>query len=246
MRKATLNRVESLDYYGTESVNTICSNLSFVGTQIRKIVMTSCNAGEGKTSTSMRIMQNFARRGKRVVLVDTDLRRSFLVKRYGFRTEGEIQGLAHYLAGFCDIDSIIYQTNIPGAYIIPVGRETANPIPLIESPQFSRLLDTLAENFDLVIVDAPPVGLVIDAAEIAKYCDGAVFVVEYNSTRRRMLLNAQRQLRQSGCPILGCIINKVAFDTFSAKQYYNKSYYNAYYGGDAYQKSGSSGKKKKK
>ncbi len=237
MKKCTLTRFDTLDYSGTESLNSICSNLSFSGRQIRKIVMTSASAGQGKSFLTMQIMRNFARRGKRVVMVDTDLRRSFIIKRFGMKAEGEIKGLTHYLAGYCDVNDILFQTNIPGAYLIPAGRDVANPLPLIEAPQFAALLDKLAESFDVVLVDAPPIGLVIDAAEIAKYCDGAVFVVEYNVTRRRELLDAQRQMRQAGCPILGCIINKVSFDTFSAKRYYNKSYYSTHYESDYYSKS---------
>lgn len=249
MRQATLTRLDSLDYSGTESLNTICSNLSFAGRQVKKIVLTSASAGQGKSFLTMQILRNFARRGKRAVLVDTDLRRSFLVKRFGFKTEGEVQGLTHYLAGYCDINAVLYQTNIPGAYIIPAGRDVANPLPLIDAPQFAALLDKLAESFDIVLVDAPPVGIVIDAAEIAKHCDGSVFVVEYNVTRRRELLDAQRQMRQAGCPILGCIINKVEFDSYSAKRYYNKSYYSAHYENEYLshsEESSSSNKRKRK
>ena len=200
--------------------------------------MTSASAGQGKSFLTMQILRNYARRGKRVVLVDTDLRRSFFVRRFGFKTEGDIQGLTHYLAGYCDVNQVLYQTNIPGAYVIPAGRDVSNPIPLIDAPQFGALLDQLAETFDVVLVDAPPIGVVIDAAEIAKHCDGTVFVVEYNVTRRRELLEAQRQMNQAGCPILGCIINKVSLDTYSAKKYYSKSYYSTHYEGDAAESSG--------
>ena len=81
----------------------------------------------------------------------------------------------------------------------------------------------------MILVDTPPIGAVVDAAEIAKRCDGSVLVVNYNNTRRRELLESKRQMEQSGCPILGCILNKVTFDTLSAKKYYNKTYYNHYY-----------------
>ena len=140
---------------------------------------------------------------------------------------------------------MLYQTNIPGAYVIPAGRDVSNPIPLIDAPQFGALLDQLAETFDVVLVDAPPIGVVIDAAEIAKHCDGTVFVVEYNVTRRRELLEAQRQMNQAGCPILGCIINKVSLDTYSAKKYYSKSYYSTHYEGDGGEGSASHSKKKR-
>ena len=228
MKQATITNLEEMDYSGTEALNTICSNLTFSGRDHKKIVMTSCTAGEGKSFLTVHIVQNLARRGKRVVLVDADLRRSFLIKRYGIETEGEWRGLAHYLAGYDDLDDVVYATNYENVYIVPTGRDVANPVQLIDSPHFTDMLIALARRFDYVIVDAPPVGLVIDAAEIAKVCDGTVFVIEYNKTRRREIIDAQRQIAQSGCPVLGCIINKVTFDSLSAKKYYNKSYYSHY------------------
>lgn len=231
MKRATIRYIDELDYSGNEALNTICSNLAFAGRDLRKIVMTSCNAGEGKSYLTMQIAQNIGRRGKRVVIVDADMRRSFIIKKYDMRTEGEWKGLVHYLAGMGQIKDVLYATNLTNVYIIPAGRDVANPVPLIDTPYFSDLLDMLASQFDIVLVDAPPVGLVIDAAEIAQSCDGAVFVIEYNKTRRRDIHNAQKQMAQAECPILGCIINKVSFDTISSKKYYNKYYYSHYSNG---------------
>ena len=99
MRNAQIRRLNPLDYSGTEAVNTICSNLSFAGMHLRKVVLTSCNSGDGKSYMTMQIACNLASRGKRVVLVDADLRKSNLVSRYGITCEGEMTGLVHYLAG---------------------------------------------------------------------------------------------------------------------------------------------------
>ena len=79
-------------------------------------------------------------------------------------------------------------------------------------------------------VDAPPVGVVIDAAEIARCCDGIILVARYRSTHRREMLEAKQQLLQTGTPILGCILNDVTFDTLSSKRYYGKGYYYHHYG----------------
>ena len=228
MKRATITNLEEMDYSGVEALNTICSNLIFSGRDLKKIVMTSCAAGEGKSFLTMHIAQNMAQRGNKVVLVDADLRRSFLIKRYGMETTGEWRGLAHYLAGYNDLDDVIYATDIENLYIIPTGRDVANPVQLLDSEHFGDMLDALAGSFDYVIVDAPPVGLVIDAAEIAKVCDGTVIVIEYNKTRRHDIIEAQKQITQAGCPVLGCIINKVTFDSLSARQYYNRSYYSHY------------------
>lgn len=228
MKQATIKRFSALDYSGNEALNSICSNLSFSRRAVKKIVITSCSAEEGKSFVTMQIARNFARRGRRVVIVDCDLRRSLLIKRYGIETEGEWTGLAHYLVGYNSLEDVLYATNVSGMYIIPAGRDVANPLPLLDTQYYSELLDRLAEMFDVVLVDAPPLGLVIDAAEIARVCDGAIFVVEYNKTRRRELAEIRDQMEQAGCPILGCVINKMKFDSLSAKKYYNKTYYNHY------------------
>lgn len=231
MKTATFGQIYKLDYSGAESLNTICSNLSFSGNKLKKIVVTSCSPGEGKSYMIVQIAQNLAQRGRRVVLVDADLRRSFLIKKHNIKTGGEWIGLAHYLAGYNELEDVVYQTNLKGVYFLPVGRDVANPVPMLDSSDFSNLLNALSERFDLVLVDAPPIGLVIDAAEIAQFCDGCVFVVEYGKTRRRDLQEAKRQMNSAGCTILGCIINKVKLDTISAKKYYNKTYYSHYNSG---------------
>ena len=231
MRQATVNKLDPLDYAGTEALNTICTNLAFAGRNLKKIVFTSNAMSEGKSYMVMQIMQNMARRGRRVVLVDADMRRSFLVKRHRIETEGEMLGLAHYLVGQCSLGDAIYETNLYGSCIIPAGRDVSNPMSLIDSDYFTNMLDELAANFDVVLVDAPPVGMVIDAAEIAASCDGSVFVVEYSKTHMRDLRQCMWQMEQSGKPILGCIMNRVKFDTISSKKYYNKGYYHHYASG---------------
>ncbi|MBR6027665.1 MAG: CpsD/CapB family tyrosine-protein kinase [Clostridia bacterium] len=231
MRTATINQLDPLEYAGTEALNAICTNLTFAGNHLKKIVFTSSSASEGKSYLVMQMTMNLARRGHRVVLVDADMRRSFLVKRHQLVTDGKLVGLAHYLTGQCSLNDCVYETNMYGACIIPAGRDVATPMSLIDSTYFSEMLDELARNFDLVLVDAPPIGMVIDAATIAGYCDGSVLVVEYNRTRMRELASCKKQMEQSGTPVLGCILNKVKFDTISAKKYYNKGYYKHYSSG---------------
>ena len=124
---------------------------------------------------------------------------------------------------------MLYETNIPGAYFVPIGREISNSLALLVSPRFGRLLDRLTQIADYVLVDAPPVGEVIDAAEIAKSCDGTLVVVNYNAVRRRDLIEVREQLEQTGRPILGTVLNRVELDSYVNRKYYYKSYYNSYY-----------------
>lgn len=228
MKTLELTRFAGLDYSCNEALNTLCTNLSFAGSNVKKIMMTSCHAQEGKSFLTMALMRSLANIGKNVVLVDADLRRSMLASRYGVKTDGKPLGLTHYLAGMCPMDDILYKTNIEGAYMILSGRDVANSLTLLSTERFPNLLDALSKMFDVVLVDCPPVGVIIDAAQIAKSCDGVVFVVSNDSVTRRELADARHQIEKTGCPILGAVLNKVTFDTHSSKKYYYKTYYNHY------------------
>lgn len=235
MNKLTITRFPDASYAVQEAINTLCTNLSFSGSKVKKILITSSHASEGKSYLTMNIMRTMARLGKRVAFVDADLRRSHVAAGYGLRFDEpeHDMGLAHYLAGMTDLDSIIYSTDIENAWMVPVGRAVSNPLPLLNTELFRQLLDHLAENLDYVLVDTPPVGVVIDAAEIARSCDGVLIAVEYDLVSGRELAEVKRQLEQTGCPLLGVVLNQVEMDNYMSKKYYYRSkysHYNDYYG----------------
>ena len=229
MKTVRITKFPKLSFIAAEAVNTLCTNLTFSGENMKKIMVTSCHASEGKSFVSMNLMRTMANFGRTVALVDADMRRSMINGNYGLNFSDEKpRGLAHMLAGMAGIEDIIYHTDIEGALLIPEGRDVSNPMPLINSPKLRELLDFLADNVDYVIVDAPPVGTVIDAAQIAKSCDGTLIVVNYNQVRRQELIDVRDQLEQTGCPILGTVMNQVKFDNYLGRKYYYKSYYSNY------------------
>ena len=241
MNKLEFVRFRGLDYACKEAINTLCTNLTFVGNEKRIIMLTSTQAHEGKSFISMNIMRTLAQLGKKVVLVDCDLRKSQIAGKYGVRIqEGTGYGTVHYLAGMCDLNDVIYETSFPGAYMVPVGREVSNSLALLSTPRLKHLLQSLKERFDFVIVDAPPVGVIIDAAEISKFCDGVIFAVRYNMISRNELLEAKNQIVRAGCEVLGAVLNDVDLSALSSKKYYNKSYY-THYNSDYYKPSDSKG-----
>ena len=230
MKSLKIRNFPALTYARAEAVNTLCVNLSFSGVNVKRIMVTSSHAAEGKSSLSMNIMRTMANMGYRVTLVDADLRRSTIEKSYRLFTEDGNRkvGLADYLAGRADIEDVLYSTNIANAWMVPVGRLLSNPLPLLNSSRLETLLNELTQRVDYVIVDAPPVGTVIDAAPIAKYCDGTLLAVRYNSVRRQELINTKNQLEQTGCPILGTVLTMVKYDNYVTKHYYYKTYYTHY------------------
>lgn len=229
MKTIDITRFKPLSYACTEAMNTLCTNLTFAGADKKIVMVTSSQAHEGKSFVTMNLMRTLAGLGHKVILVDADLRRSQIMSKYGLKVSGgESVGLTHYLAGMCGMEDVIYSTSLNNASIVPLGREVSNSLALLSTGRLGRLLDYLRERYDYVLVDAPPVGIIIDAAEIAKHCDGTIIAVKYNAVSRRELLEVKKQLDRSGCPILGAALNSVAFDTLSSKHYYNKSYYASY------------------
>ena len=227
MKQLKITKFPALDYAGNEAFNTLSTNLSFAGENIKKIMITSCHASEGKSYLSINLARALAQRGKRVALVDADLRRSMINSTYGVRFEHDKSGgsgLSHFLAGMVGMDEVVYQTDITNMLMVPVGREVPNPLALLSGRHFEELLDTLAKMVDYVIVDAAPMGMVIDAAEIAKVCDGTLIAVHYNDVRRQELLDVKQQIEQSGCPILGTVLNQVDYDNYLGRKYYYSKY----------------------
>ncbi len=241
MNKLSFLNFPEMSYACSEAINTLCTNITFSGEQVKKIMMTSCHVAEGKSYLSMNIMRTLASLGYRVALVDADLRKSVINKRYRVQLMDveHTQGLSQYLAGMAQMEEVVYETNLEGAYFVPVGFNVINSLQLLNSPRFSQLLDALAEQMDYVIVDAPPVGQIIDAAQIAKSCDGTLIAVKYNAVSRQELIDVRDQLAQTGCPILGTVLNQVEFDSYLNKKYYYKSYYyRSYYSHYGHERNG--------
>ena len=229
MNELRITDFPRLDYAATEAINTLCTNLSFVDADVKRIMITSCQAAEGKSFLAMSTMRALAGLKKKVVLVDADLRRSYIAAQYGLQfTIPEPKGLAHYLAGRCSMDDILYATDIPNSWMVPVGRSVSNSLSLLNTNRLPVLLEQLASHFDFVLVDAPPVGVIIDAAEIAKSCDGTLLAITYNRVSQRELMSAKQQLEKTGCSIIGAVLNNVEMDSYMNRKYYYKSYYSHY------------------
>ncbi|MBQ8201322.1 MAG: CpsD/CapB family tyrosine-protein kinase [Clostridia bacterium] len=233
MNQLEFTRLPQLDFACNEAMNTLATNLFYCGDNVKTVMLTSRYADEGKSFLTLNLMRTLASLGKNVVLVDTDLRRSRLVSHYGVRFAPEHnKGLAHYLAGICEMDEVVYQTNIPNAYMVPIGREVESSLQLLSSNRMGPLMEVLAQEFDIVVVDTPPVGVIVDGLEMAKYCTGALLVVSANRGHKKDIAEVTRQIKQTGCPVLGAVLNNVEFDSFTNRKYYYKSErYSSYYYG---------------
>ena len=223
--KVNFEKKKELDFKTNEAYKTLRTNISFSGDDIRVIALTSSVPNEGKSAVSFNLAYSLAEDGKKVLYVDADIRKSVTIARYG--VDVETKGLSHYLSGQSDLKNIIYETNIDNFSIIFTGQTAPNPSELLGNDRFKKLIQSAREEFEYVIIDCPPLGSVIDAAIVAKECDGAIIVIETDNASYKIVQRVKKQLDQSGCKILGAVLNKVEM---GGKGYYGKGYYGNYYG----------------
>lgn len=220
----TLTEEYEMDFRVVEAFKTLRANLEFAGEDVKVIAVTSCTPNEGKSSIAMNLAKAIAESGKKVILIDADLRKSVLVGRY--KTGFVRYGLTHFLSGQKNFQDVYCNTNVKNLYVAFAGPVPPNPSELLGGKYFAAMIKSLRSIFDYVIIDTPPLGSVIDSAVVAKQCDGCILVVASNEISYKFAQKIKEQLEMAGCKILGCVLNKVKI---KKKKYYGK-YYGNYYG----------------
>lgn len=229
--RARIENMPVLPYAIEEAINRLRVNISFQGSNIRKIMIISTMPDEGKSFVSMQLWRQMAEADVRSVLVDLDLRKSVMIDKYRICQEdgGRILGTSFYLANDIFLEECVLRTGIGKGDILPNNDNLVNPSMLLEGDKLEDTLNALAENYRYVIIDAPPMNLVSDGERIGSLCDGAILVVRGGETPKKMVHNSMRQLERAGCPLLGIALSRVQG---SGGGYYYKQYGKGYYGSD--------------
>ena len=199
-----------------ESWRTIRSAASQAGRDKRRIAVTSAVAGEGKSTCAWNLAVSYAREGKRVLLIDGDLRRPSLHRRIG---DGNETGLTRVLSGDATLADAVKTTAVPGLSLLASGPPTADPARLVESLRLRQLLLDIEGRCDVAIVDTPPVLAVNDALVIARAVDGLVLIVESGKTSRRQLAEVVARLASAAIAPLGVVLNKVPLQALGYRPY---------------------------
>lgn len=189
-----------------ESMKTLRTNIRLDKRNVKKILVTSTAFGEGKSSISLEFAASMGSIGKKVLLMDADMRNSSFTKKYGKRTD--VKGLAAYLNKKASLEEMISKTNVENVDFIYSGQPVSNSSELLDGDRFKNLMTLLDEKYDYIIVDTPPIGCVIDAAVVAANCDGIVFVIESEKLGWKAVKAAMHQLAKTECEILGVVLNK--------------------------------------
>lgn len=216
-----------LPYAVEEAMNRLRINIKFCGKNTRKILLTSWLPNEGKSTVSSYLWKMLAEAGFPTVLVDVDLRKSVMKSRFQIEYGEDMKGLNHYLSGLAEYEEVVYETNIQNGYLVPCTQLLENPSALLEDVRFRELLDKLAEHYRFVIIDTPPLGSVSDGALVASMCDGAVLVVRAGDTPKAMIRQSLHEIEQSGCKLLGTVLNRTEVKSRAYGKYYGK-YANKY------------------
>lgn len=235
MQTVHLKNIKKQGYTMKESLRALKTNIQFCGDDNRVILITSSIPNEGKSTVSFELARSLTESGKKVLLIDTDMRKSVLVGRLRAVAEkGEIKGLSHYLSGMNKMEDVVYVTNIDRLFMVFAGPSVPNPTEILEKVYFKELIEFGRKFFDYVLVDCAPIGAAIDAAVVAKQCDGAVLVVGQGMSKARMIKGVLKQLEASGIRILGVVLNKVKMNKKGYGYGYHYGYGYGYGYGSAY------------
>ena len=230
--KAIIGVNPELPYSVEEAINRLRINVSFLGRDIRKIMIISSEPNEGKSFIAMSLWKQMALAGEESILVDADMRKSVMAETYKIEREDgkELWGLSHYLSDNKKLEDCILTTDLECGDLLPNVNNIVNPSMLLESRRFGDLLNLLAKSYRYVFLDAPPLGLVSDAERIGNICDGAILMVRAGVTPKGIIRSSIAQLERAGCPLLGIVLNRAGAG--SGKYY--KKYYGKYYGSEYY------------
>ena len=219
-----------LNFGAAEAYKLLRTNLEFSlpksdGSHCPVIGITSSLRGEGKSTTAINTAYTIAQSGKKVLLIDSDLRLPSIAKRLGVSIK---PGLSNMLVGQCRGEDAAQQSPLlENFFVLTAGDIPPNPSELLGSAQMLQILQNLSAHYDYIVLDLPPLAVVSDALVVSKFIDGMVMVVRQNYCTRRDLAECMRQLNFSGAKILGFVmthkdIRKKAYGKYGKK--YNGGY----------------------
>ena len=213
----------------SESIKSIRTNLafSFVGKDTKVILMTSPEAGDGKSYISANLAVAYAQEGKKVLLVDADLRKGRqhdIFDVANISSAGYSNLILNYKAGV-KLSKYILPTANKNVDLIPTGPTPPNPVELLATENNAKLIDKFKEDYDIIILDCPPVLGLSDALIMSQYSDVNILVVSSKKTKFESLDKAKKVFDQNGIKIGGVIVNKAQTKSSSYYSYYTNDYY---------------------
>ncbi|KOP65417.1 capsular biosynthesis protein [Bacillus sp. FJAT-18019] len=175
--------------------------------ELKTLMITSTQTGEGKTTTISNLAVTYAQEGKRVLLIDADMRRPSLHRVFSVPNH---QGLSTLLTGQTSVQDSVQETIVSNLSLLPSGPVPANPAELMDSVVMRELLEQLKPEYDVILLDTPSVLSVSDSVIVSALCDGVVMIVASGKVRKDHLKKAKEQLDHVNARMVGIVINKEA------------------------------------
>lgn len=212
----------------SEGIRTMRTSLLLADVEKRRslILVTSAAPGEGKTSVALNFAQALGQ-SERVLLIDADLRKPTIASR--LKLPSKQFGVTDFLTGKAPIEQCIVRDAEGNIDILPCGTLPPNPLELISSLKWANLLEYLAQNYDRVVLDSAPCQPVSDSLLLGRLADAVIFIVKADATRRGIVANSFRQLKQAGAPVIGAVLNQADTRRHSGFSY-GYDYYKGGYG----------------
>ena len=197
----TIINAESEEYFSA-----LRTNIQALSNDKRVIMVSSVLEGEGKTMAAVNLAVSFAELGLKTMLVDANTRNSSMSEYFKFKSN--ICGLTNYLTGTDPIEDTIYDADVKNLNIIPSGARAKNPTEILQNKNYNIMIEVFREYYDVIIIDTPSVGAVIDAAVVAKSADGFIMVAEANRVKKKDLESCIEELEKAGSECIGVVLNK--------------------------------------
>ncbi|WP_458411737.1 CpsD/CapB family tyrosine-protein kinase [Schinkia sp. CFF1] len=190
----------------SEQYRTIRTNIQFssVDQNLKKIVVTSPGPGEGKSTTVANLAVVFAQQDKKVLLIDADLRKPTV--HYTFHVDNII-GITNVLTGQSELNRAIKASEVENLDILPSGPIPPNPAEMLGSTAMKTLLENVADEYDMILIDSPPVLAVTDAHVLSNLADGVILVTKSGQTEYEMAIKSRDLLKNSKAKLLGVVLN---------------------------------------
>lgn len=219
----------NVDRHVTETFRTIQSALKLndESKNAKVILTTSTVPGEGKSFISSNMALTFANHGEKTLLLDGDLRLPNIARSLQLEND---RGLLEHIEKGVSLDEIIVKEVYPNLDVLPTGGKSKNPTQVLNSARFESMLAELRDRYDRIIIDTPPLAAVSDALNILSLIDGIIYVIKFNTVKRKTAIVNVRRLWESNTPVFGAILNNVAgsLSSYYYSHYSDRSYQNYY------------------
>ncbi|OAB39969.1 capsular biosynthesis protein [Paenibacillus macquariensis subsp. defensor] len=202
----------------SEGYRNVRTNIQFSSWKhkLKVMAVTSTQAGEGKTTTISNLAVSYAQEGKRVLLIDADLRHPSVQDIFHLTNK---MGLSNILAYQCSSDEVIRITDIENLSIVTAGPIPPNPTELLSSGRMHEIVESWKGDYDIILIDTSPIMAVADGIIVASICDGVILVVQAGKVKQEYIQKSKERLEHVKAHIIGVVLNKKKLNKSESNQY---------------------------